>query len=563
MKKISISLLVSALLLIGGVQAQSLPEGVSDVYAGRLKSAKATFEKLLAANPNNIDATYWLGQTFIEMDDVAGAKAVYDKALMASANAPLIIVGRGQVDLIENKASEARQRFESAITLTNSKKGGDPVILNAVGRAITDTYSEKEKKGDINYAIEKLEAAALRDAKNPEIFLNLGNAYRKAKPGESGGLAFQNYTKALDANPNFAPASYRLAQLFNSQRNWDLYEKYLNDAITKDSKFAPAYYDLSYLKMGKRDFAAAEDFAKKYAANSDPNPDNEYLRASILYFQKNYDQSMELAKSIISRSGDKVNPKLYKLIAYDLVDKKDSAAAKEYIDNYFAKVKTDDIEVLDYKLKADIYSSIPGQEEGVLNSYLEGIKADTLLENKLNLLKSGIAFFASRKQYDKESKLQDLLLQTKPNLTINDYFGAGLSKYRSKDYAKSREIFTVLAEKFPEQEFGWEWKFNNAQLIDTVKKDSIALGDATKLLEFAQKDTAKYAKQIVSASYFIAIYYNDKGDKDKAIEYLKMMKAATKDPAKAESIQNNIDALSKPGQKQPAPKPGAKTGTGK
>jgi tetratricopeptide (TPR) repeat protein len=84
-----------------------------------------------------------------------------------------------------------------------------------VGRAITDTYTDKEKKGDINYAIEKLEAAALRDPKNAEIFLNLGNAYRKARPGEGGGKAFENYKKANEVNPNFAAPYYRLAQLFN------------------------------------------------------------------------------------------------------------------------------------------------------------------------------------------------------------------------------------------------------------------------------------------------------------------------------------------------------------
>ncbi len=562
MKKISMTFLVAGLVMVGSLQAQSVQDGVNDLYAKRFKSAKATFEKLLASNPNNIDATYWLGQTFLEMDDVTGAKAVYDKALLASANAPLVIVGRGQVDLVENKISEARQRFEAAITMTRGKKGDDPVILNAVGRAITDVYDDKEKKGDINYAIQQLEAAGQRDSKNAEIFLNLGNAYRKSKPGEAGGLAFQNYQKAIAANPNFPVPYYRLAQLFYSQKNWELYEKYLNDAVDKDPKFAPAYYDLSYYKMGKLDFAAAEAFAKKYSDSADPDPSNEYLRASILYFQKNYDQSIELAKSIISRSGDKPNPKLYKLIAYNYVDKKDTAAAKPFVDDFFAKEKPEEITAVDYKLKADIYSAIPGQEATVLASYVEGIKADTVLENKMDVLKKGIAFFGARKQFDKEAALQDLLLTVKPSLTINDYFGAGIANYRDSNYAKSYEIFKTVAEKYPDQIFGWEWKFRNAMVIDTVKVDSIAVPDALKLLDFVKGDTTKYASQITAASYLLATYYNGKSDKEKAIEYLKMMKSATTDPGRRESIQSNIDALSRP-QKQPATRPAPKTGNGK
>jgi len=550
MKKIAATFLATGLLMVSFLKAQTLQDGISDLYAERYKSAQATFEKLLAANPNNIEATYWLGQTHLEADNVPAAREVYSKALLASANAPLVIVGMGHVELTEKKVQEARQRFEAAITMSRGRKGDDPIILNAVGRAIVDVYNDKEKIGDINYAVEKLEAAVQRDPKNAEIYYNLGNAYRKARPGEGGGKAFESYKKANEANPNFAPAYYQLAQLFNTQKNWDLFEQYLNDAIAKDPKFAPAYYDLYYLKLGKLDFVAAEDYAKKFIANSDPDVQNDYLRVQTLYARKSFDEAISGAKQIIASAGDKTKARVYKLIADSYLQKGDTVSAKTYVDEYFAKAKPEDVIANDYAMKATVYSTIPGQEDVVLASYLEGVNADTVLDNKIDVIKKGIAFFNSRKQYDLESKMHDLMLKTKPNPNINDLFNAGIANYRAKEYARSREIFTIVAEKYPDQEFGWEWKFNNAQLIDTVKKDSIALQDATALLAFAQKDTAKYFKQIVNSSYFIAIYHNDKGDKEKAIEYLKIMKSATKDPVKAASIQENIDLLSRPAQRQ-------------
>ncbi len=315
MKKLSMTFFVAGLLMVTAVPAQTIQDGVSDLYAERYKSAKATFEKLVAANPNNIDATYWLGQVHIAMNDVAGARDIYSKALMASANAPLIIVGMGQVELIENKLSESRQRFEAAITMTRGKKGDDPVILNAIGRAIVNTYTDKEKKGDINYALEKLEAASLRDPNSADIYLNLGNAYRKAKPGEGGGKAFENYKKANSANPNFAPPYLRLAQLFNTQRNWDLYEQYLNDAVTKDPKFAPAYYELYYYKLGKLDFAGAKDMASKLIASSDPDPQAEHFTAQTLWAEKKYDDAIAISKGIITKAGDQTKPRTYILLA--------------------------------------------------------------------------------------------------------------------------------------------------------------------------------------------------------------------------------------------------------
>ena len=62
MKKLFITS-VSIFLLTVGAMAQNVASGVNDFYAQRYKSAKATFEKLVAANPNDIQATYWLGQS--------------------------------------------------------------------------------------------------------------------------------------------------------------------------------------------------------------------------------------------------------------------------------------------------------------------------------------------------------------------------------------------------------------------------------------------------------------------------------------------------------------------
>ncbi|MCR6721446.1 MAG: tetratricopeptide repeat protein [Chitinophagaceae bacterium] len=545
MKKISITCLVAVSLFAGTVKAQSLQDGVNDMYAERFKSAIATFEKLLAANPNNIEATYWLGQTYLEKNDVASAKALYEKALLASANAPLVIVGMGQVELEENKISEAKQRFEAAITMTKGKKGNDPVILNAVGRAITEVYTQKDKKGDINYAIEKLEEAAQRDPKNASIFLNLGNAYRKGKPGEAGGLAFQNYQRATELNSKFAVPHYRTAMLFNGQRNWDLFQKHMEAAIEADPKFAPAYYELYYFKLYRQDYNNAQYYAQKFIENSDPDPQNEYLAAQTHWVKKEFDEAIAGAKNIIAKAGKDTKAPTYKLIADAYVQKKDTVAAKEYIDLYFANLKSgDEVQANDYKLKADIYSTIPGQEEVVLQAYQEGVAADTVLANKIDLLKQGAAFFNKQKKYDLESKLYDMLIEIKPTKTINEWFSAGYANYRNTNYERSYEIFTLVADSFPDQIYGWEWKFRNAQIIDTVAKDSIALPAAEALIKFTNNDTVTYAQQITQASYFLAMYYNEAGDQAKAVEYLKLMKSATTDPARKESIQKNIDALS-------------------
>src|SRR3954469_3279180 len=125
MKKSAIVLFLAAFLSVSAL-AQNVQKGVNNLYAQRYQSAQSTFEKLLAANPNNIEASYWLGQTYIAQKDIANAKSVYQKAATSSNNAPLIVVGQGEIDLLEGRTADARQKFETALNASRGKKGNDP-----------------------------------------------------------------------------------------------------------------------------------------------------------------------------------------------------------------------------------------------------------------------------------------------------------------------------------------------------------------------------------------------------------------------------------------------------
>jgi hypothetical protein len=252
--------------------------------------------------------------------------------------------------------------------------------------------------------------------------------------------------------------------------------------------------------------------------------------------------------------GAATKPKVLKLLADAYYQKNDTINAKKYIDQYFAKEKPEDFIGFDYALKAEIYSRFPGQESVVYNSYLEGVKIDTVLDNKIEILKKGAEFFRKRNEREKEGDLMVKLLEIKPKPSINDMFDAGRAYYFGKQYTKSRDIFLKFVEKFPEEIYGYEWVFNNSKVLDTLKKDSIAVPDALKLYEFSGKDTSKFKRQYISAASYLAIYYaNDAKDKEKAIEYLKKWQEA--DTANAEAIQKNIDILQKSGGKSsPGPR---------
>lgn len=361
--------------------------------------------------------------------------------------------------------------------------------------------------------------------------MNLGNAYRKARPGENGGLAYTNYKKALEVDPDFAIAYYRIAKLFETQQNWELYVENLNHTVTKDPGFGPAYYDLYYyylLKVdpstGKIDFAKADEYAKKFIANTDPDVQNDYLRAQTLWAQKNYNEAINIAKGIISKAGDKTYPRTYKLLAYCFVDNGDTLQAKNYIDQYFAKESPEKVIPMDYLLKANIYSGSGASPEVVAKTFVEAVNVDTVLQSKLDLLKKAAALFKGKKQYIQEAQMEQMIVDLKPNPSLFDMFNVGLSYYLAGKYDTSRKLYLKIEEKYPDEVYGYEMAWNNSRIIDSTKKDSICVPDAIKLFEFSQKDTAKYKKQYMSSAGFLATYYaNDAKDAEKALDYINKM----------------------------------------
>ncbi|HMU45391.1 MAG TPA: tetratricopeptide repeat protein [Chitinophagaceae bacterium] len=570
MKKTFITFLSALLLMVTGLKAQSIKEGMDHLYADRFKTAAGIFQKLLAENPNNIEAIYWLGQTYFDMDDDDKAKEVYEKALQTNGRAPLILVGLGHADLLNKKVNDARQKFEEALTASKDRKGNnDPVVATAIGRANVDA-----KAGNYQWAVQLLEEAANSYKKNPptETLLQLGNAYRKAGEGKGGGKAFETYKKALEVDPNFAVADLRLAKLFESQKNWDFVLEYLNDALKRDPKFTPAYYELFYYYFFTKKYDEAEAQLKKYIDSKLPETDinDDSYYAQLCWARQDYDCAIQKDEKVVAQLGDKAKPRVFKLLADAYYQKGDYTNAQKYIDWYFRREKPEDYISFDYKLKADILSKSGATDEEVFSNYVTGVKVDTVLADKIDFLKQGAKFFKDNKKRGYEAQLIQMIIDLKPNPTINDYFDLTIANYFAPDYFKSRDAALQMQEKFPDQVYGYEWAYNNAVAIttDTTLSDSlrtkynneIGAPDAMKLYEFSQKDTVKFKSQYINAVKFLAAYYiNVAKDKEKSLEFFKKWQSI--DTANAEAIQGYIDQIQKmPGRPSPSPKPKGEKG---
>jgi len=563
--KMRFSLLVAGVVSLCNVaMAQTVDQGKKFLYYQRYKSAKDVFDKILASNPNNIEAVYWQGQTLLDMKDSVDAEALYSKALQSNGSAPLLLVGMGNVELRKGKATDARQRFETAIGLT---KGKDIDVLNAIADANVDA-----KAGDATYAIEKLNLATqVKKFNSPETYVLMGDAYRKLI---DGGNAVQSYQKALSIDPKYAEAKYKIGKIYLTQNNREFFLPAFEEAVQMDPAYAPGYYELFYY-YAARDVNKAGEFLDKYIANTDPGPEVEYTKTDQLYNQAKFADAKAKALGLISSLGPKVQPRMYKMVAYTCDTLGDLACAKQNIDLYFQKQDTALIIGGDYAERANISAKSPDTATKLLAfaDYKLAIARDSIPEFKARYITAANDLAKKLGNKQAAAEVAAIVYNSKKTPVNTDLYNWGFANYSAGNYKTADSIFCGIYEsKYPTEIYGYLWcaKSKIAQ-EDTAHPTGIALEAYDKLAQVSRSfdstakaagspDSTKYKSQALNAYFYLAGFYNDqKKDKNTALLYLN--KVLEIDPENATAKQY-IGILSRPARQQPATKPRA-AGTGK
>lgn len=559
--KMRFSLLVAGVASLCNVAfAQSVDQGKKFLYYERFKSANDVFDKILASNPNNIDAVYWKGQTLLAMKDSVGAGDLYSKALQTNGNAPLLLAGMGGVELRLHKTADARAHFETALSLSKAK---DVNVLNAIANANVDA-----RDGDAAYAIEKANLATqTKNFNNPETYLLLGDAYRKQI---DGGNAVQNYQKALTLDAKLAEAKYKIGKIYETQNNKEFFLQAFDDAVALDPSYAPAYYELFYYWYF-RDVNKAAGYLDKYVANADPGPEVEYLKTDFLYASGKFPDAKTKAQGLITSLGDKVSPRMYKMIAYVNDTLNDLAGAKQYIDTYFTKQDPAAIVSADYEERGHIKAKSPDSTVALtaFDDYKLAIQQDSLPENKAKY--AAEASDLAKKSGNKKAlaEVAGIAYNAKKNPVNTDLYNWGIANYQAGNYKTADSIFCGIYEsKFPTEIYGYLWCARSKQAQDdSLNSQGLAVEAYQKLADVARgldstakvagsADSTKYKAQVLNSYFYLASYSNDvKHDKPSAIMY--MQKVLEVDPAN-QTADRVIKALTaKPAPRQPAAKPKA------
>lgn len=514
MKKIG---LFTFLILIAGSLFAQLDEGKKMLNYERFQSASKIFKSMLDKDPNNTEAAYWLGQTYIqnvENADTAAAKELYQKTLQANPNDAWMMIGVGEIELMEGKTNDARNHFEAAINAT--KKRNLPEILIAVGRANVDT-----KAGDANYAVEKLKQAVDRDKKSVEGYIALGDAYRKLIDGANATTAYQN---ALLIDPHAARASFMMGRIYETQgyTQEPIYMRFYNDAMEKDPNFAPVYYWL-YTYYYNRDVNKAREYLNKYVAVADNNSKLCYAEASLYYVSKMYQETIAKADSCITgASGEKPFPNLFGLKAYAFEKLNDTAHALQAFQEFFARVNPEKIGPKDYATYGKVLLAYPDKRAMAEEMIDKAIETDTIKQNKLDYVTDIAKSMYSKKNYDEASKWYVKLLKMDTAFGKVDLYWAGISSYLASKYKTADSVFKIYQNKYPDDLLGWFYGGRSLEGIDTSGALGLAKPDYDQVISLSEnisnKDSIKNML-VPSYRYMVAYFYNIKNNVDSAYYY--------------------------------------------
>ena len=521
--------LVAVVVMFGlTVAAQSVPEGKTYLFNGRHHLAKTTLEKVVESDPKNTEAVYWLSQVLYETRRHKAAVELLTKNLEgAKGTNPLLLVAMGQAELIEKRPNEARQRFETAISLTKAKNA---MVFVAIGKA------NLEHGGDPAYGIEKLkQATTVKGFNEPIAYVYMGDLYRKLS---DGGGAVSSYENALMLDPKLAIAKHKIGKIYLTQGNEqkDLFLGKFNDAIADDPTFTPALYDL-YVYYFSRDVNKAREYFNQYKQHAEPGPALDYEEASLNFAAGDFKTAIIKADELLALQGENADARLYRLKGYSFDKLGDSLQALASMETFFQKASADQINPDNYVIAAFNAAKVKSDPAKVNDYFIKAIDSDTALENKIDYTKRAAEFFKKSGDIEKSAEWLTKVLTINPKLSKVDLYNAGFENFKATLYERADSIFTIYKTTYPDEIYGHYWSFRSLIAIDTSMELGLAIKDCENFIAVAESDKVKNKSTLIIAYGYLAGYAaNIKKDLEGAIVYLD--KIIEVDPNNQNAIKN-------------------------
>jgi Tfp pilus assembly protein PilF len=531
------------LLASASMNAQDVDQASKAIDAEQYEKAKSILKGILNTTPTNGKASFLLGNVYLRQSVEDSAKIYFQKGLAAKEGANLNNIGLGQIDLDNNKITEAKANFTLA-TATMKKKSIEEYIF--IARAYMNASTP-----DYKAAIEVLNRAKAVNPNDAQLQLALGDAFYGDK---NQNEAYVAYRAAYGTDSSLIRAKMQSGVLLKGARAFNEAVKAYDEVIALNPNYGPVYRELAetyYLwantdgKKYTENIQKSLGFYEKYMSLTDYSLSSRMRHADFLILAKDY-KALEIEANKMKEL-DKVNPRILRYLGYAAFENGNIDAAITALTDFTTK-STNKIIARDYFYLAQAKTKKAQGADGmitdkvafddVLSNYKKAIELDEKIANELNAI--GKAYF-TKKQYKEAASVFELAIATttsKNFLEDNIYYG--LCVYTENRNKKPEELdkeamikadksLDVVIAATPSYLESYLYK---ARINNTLENDEVAQVTYQKFIDLVVVKTpeeiaANKTKLIEAYNNIAAIYANT--DKPKAVEYF--TKTLELDPA--------------------------------
>jgi tetratricopeptide (TPR) repeat protein len=517
------------LSLIGFTQAvaQDAQAGFKALDAEQINKAKGIFQNLATTAPS-ADNQFNLGLFYLRTLNAAEAKAAFEKGLSLDPKNVLNNVGLGGVALLNKDRAGAQTLINQALTATKNRD--ENVLYRAA-----EMYTLFDETNDPAEAIRLIDLiyTLKKHTPNAEYHMIKGDAlYIK----NEGGPAISEYEKAIALNPKLAKAFnmigkvYKRGKNYSSKTNEGGAQNYFQKAVEADSNFAPAYREYGELWLLVRNYKNAAYNYKKYLEKSDPSPENTLRYAKFAFLSKDYDNAVLRLNEIKGKIND---PDIQRMYGYSYIEQNNPTLGVENLEQLLKIIPDQKKLSSDYGYLARGYAKLKKDDDAL--KYLA--IAAPLDTNENYYLDQYNILYSNQKKYKEAAeaykKVMDWKSFKKERVGSNEYLRLGSAYYfAAADARKAKDTLQMVAlAVMADSAFakvtsinaaiptGFLWRARANFYIDVDRSKGLVIPHYEKCVEVAEKEPAKYKKELVEACKQLAVAYFQKADAVKGLEF--------------------------------------------
>ena len=381
--------------------AQDFSSGVKLIKNEKYTEAKKYFSSLLDSK-SKAGAHFYLGQVYFMQGDLDSAYIHYSEGIKSDPDFASNYAGLCKINLYNGNSSEGEQDQTRAI----DRGEKEPLVYITLAEA----YSNPKVK-NYDKAIELLNNSLKLKKKDINSYISLGKIYLAKGNGTD---ALKNFSSALDMDLKNPEALTLKAKVYILISNNDEGIALLNEALTDDPGYAPAYNELAEVYANLKDYTKASENYTKYIDASENTIEKQKRYASILYVNKEYPKAIGVLEDVVKKESDISSS--VRIIAYSYLRMEEIEKSKSYFEKLFSLPKVE-YQITDYENYADLLSKT-GNDSLAIVYYGKIVELDSTRKDVYGRM--SVLYFKNKKWDDVIS-----MLEKKGTLTAQEYFDIG------------------------------------------------------------------------------------------------------------------------------------------